>query len=222
MSKEKINRRKAAGDVDPTMTRQSNATFAGAPQPIPGAPQGAGNMMNNPIVGKSMGDGMPQPGSLDGGPQSLYNDPVFPPDVFTKVGTPGYVPNSDRNQNIVEGRGLNAAYGSIQQPLRESQDMMEPMHLAQEAAERAAKLYGEGETPSYQVGPLGMMGFDMDLAQQGGVFNPGAVPFTMSGNSEGGLTLQGVPDAQAAAQVMSAENGSKVPGSTKITIPKGA
>ena len=220
MSKEKINRRKAAGDVDPTMTSQSNATFAGAPQPIPGAPQGAGNMMNNPMVGESMGGGMAQPGSLTGGAQSPYGDPVFTPDVFTKVGTPGYAPNSDRNQNIVEGRGLNAAYGSIQQPLRESQDMMEPMHLAAEAAGRAEKMYGEGVPPSYQVGPLGMMGFDMDMAQQAGYTNRGAFPSNMSGNSEGGLPLQGVPDVQGAAQAMSADDGSMVPGSTKTTIRK--
>ncbi len=218
MSQEKINRRKAAGDVDPTKISKSNATFAGAPQPMPGSPQGAGNMMNNPMVGKSMGDGLAQPGSLEGSTQSPYYDEVFSPDVFAKVGTPGYVRNSDRNQNIVEGRGLNPAYGSIQQPLRDSQDMMEPMHLAQEAAERAVKLYGEGETPSYQVGPLGMMGFDMDMAQQGGFTNPGAIPSTMSGNSETGLSLQGVPDAQAAAQAMSVDNGSMIPGSTKTTI----
>ena len=173
------------------------------------------------MVGQSMGGGAPQPGSLDGGPQSPYGDPVFDQDVFSKVGTPGYAPNSDRNQNIVEGRGLNAAYGSIQQPLRESQDMMEPMHLAQQAAERGEKLYGSGDQLPYQVGPLGMMGFDMDMAQEGGVFNPGAVPSTMSGNSEGGLTLQGVPDAQAAAQVMSPDDGSMIPGSTKTTIRKG-
>lgn len=220
MSQEKINRRKAAGDVDPTMTSQSNATFAGAPQPMPMAPQGAGNMMNNPIVGKSMGGGAPTPGSLDGGPQSPYDDPVFTPDVFTKVGTPGYVPNSDRNQNLVEGLGLNQAYGTVQQPLRESQDMMEPMHLAQEAGSRAQKLYGEGVEPSYQVGPLGMMGFDMDMAQQAGYTNPAQYSPMMSGNSETGLPLQGTPDVQAST--MQPDNGSMVPGSTKTTIPKGA
>ena len=220
MSQEKLNRRKAMGD-DPFAMNVSNATFAGSPQPLPNAPQGAGNMMNNPMVGQSMGGGAAQPGSLEGGAQSPYGDPVFAPDVFSKVGTPGYAPNSDRNQNIVEGRGLNAAYGSIQQPLRESQDMMEPMHLAQQAAERGEKLYGSGEQLPYQVGPLGMMGYDMDMAQEGGVFNPGAVPSTMSGNSEGGLTLQGVPDAQAAAQVMSPDDGSKIPGFTKITIRNG-
>ena len=220
MSQQKINRRKAAGDVDPTMTNQSNATFAGAPQPMPMAPQGAGNMMNNPMVGQSMGGGMPQSGSLSGGPQSPYGDPVFTPDVFAKVGTPGYAPNSERNQNIVEGRGLNSPYGSVQQPLRESQDMMEPMHLAQEAAERAEKLYGPGQPPSYQVGPLGMMGFDMDMAQQGGIVPPGAFPSQMSGNSEGGLSLQGVPDVQSAAQAMAVDDGSMIPGSTKTTIRK--
>ncbi len=153
MSQEKLNRRKAMGD-DPFAMNVSNATFAGSPQPLPNAPQGAGNMMNNPMVGQSMGGGAAQPGSLEGGAQSPYGDPVFAPDVFSKVGTPGYAPNSDRNQNIVEGRGLNAAYGSIQQPLRESQDMMEPMHLAQQAAERGEKLYGSGEQPDSPISDI--------------------------------------------------------------------
>ena len=55
MSQEKINRRKAAGDVDPTMTSKSNMTLPGAPQPMPGAPQSSANMMNNPQVAESMG-----------------------------------------------------------------------------------------------------------------------------------------------------------------------
>ena len=217
MSQEKINRRKAAGDVDPTMTSKSNMTLPGAPQPMPGAPQSSANMMNNPQVAESMGGPFAQPGSLSGGPQSPYGDQVFDVDVFSKVGTPGIAPNSERNQSIVAGRGLNADYGSIQQPLRESQDMMEPMHLAQEAAERGEKHYGSADQLPYQVGPLGMMGFDMDMAQEGGFTPVGAIPSTMSGNSEGGLTLQGVPEAQA----MSPDNGSMVPGSTKTTIRKG-
>ena len=130
MSKEKINRRKAAGDVDPTMS-QSNAT-CWCSSAYPWRPSGSREHDEQPNGWPVDGRwGMAQPGSLEGGAQSPYGDPVFAPDVFTKVGTPGYAPNSDRNQNIVEGRGLNAAYGSIQQPLRESQDMMEPMHLLQ-------------------------------------------------------------------------------------------
>ena len=60
----------------------------------------------------------------------------------------------------------------------------------------------------------------MDMAQQAGYTTRGAFPSSMSGNSEGGLPLQGVPDVQGAAQVMSADDGSMVPGSTKTTIRK--
>lgn len=224
MSQEKLNRRKAMGD-DPTAMSMSNTTFAGSPQPIPSAPQGAGNMMNNPQVGQSMGGGMPQGGSLSGGPQSPYGDPVFEQDVFAKVGTPGYMEPSGRNQNIVEGRGLNQPYGMVDQPMRETQDMMEPMRLAQEAGDRGEKMYGVGEQPPYQVGPLGMMGFDMDMAQSMGVTNPGAISPMMSGGGQGGLPVTGTPDVQASmsqqAGMMAPVDGGMVPGSTKTTIRKG-
>ena len=223
MSKAKRNRRIAAGDADPTMTSQSNATFAGAPQPLPYAPQGPGNMRGNDMNRDNMGGGMPQPGSLSGGPQSMYGDEVFGPDVFAKVGTPGFEVNITRDQRIVAGRGLNADYGAVQQPLRESQDMMLPMALAQEAAARAEKLYGPGAKASYTPGPLGMMGFDMDQAQAIGYVNPGAFPPTIAGQSPNGLSVQGVPDVQTAVQVsngMAPDNGGMVPGSTKKTIRK--
>ena len=168
MSKEKLARRKAAGD-DPTAMSKSNSSEAGMvpPQPIPGAPQGKGNMMNNPMVGQSMGGGMHQPGKIDqNNSQSPYGDPVFSPDVLMKTGAVGFTGNSGAPQNFVAGRGYNQQpYGTVDQPKGESQGMMEPMYLAKEAGDRAEKLYAGGAAgdqtrmmPSYQVGPLGMMG----------------------------------------------------------------
>ena len=208
MSKEKLARRKAAGD-DPTAMSKSNSSEAGMvpPQPIPGAPQGKGNMMNNPMVGQSMGGGMHQPGKIDqNNSQSPYGDPVFSPDVLMKTGAVGFTGNSGAPQNFVAGRGYNQQpYGTVDQPKGESQGMMEPMYLAKEAGERAEKLYAGGAAgdqtrmmPSYQVGPLGMMGTPIDQQLQG-AFNPGQIPGTQSQQMFDMLGLQGMPDAQMAA-----------------------
>ena len=91
MNKQKINRRKAAGDVDPSQVAMSNTTMPGSPtsntnsmgymgmpaQPIPNQPQGKGNMMNNPQVAASMGGGQPQRGTISGEPQTAYGDDVL-------------------------------------------------------------------------------------------------------------------------------------------------
>lgn len=205
MNSEKLARRKRAGD-DPTAKTQSNSTQAGAipPQPIPNAPQGAGNMMNNPQIGKSMGSGMHMPGKLDpNNPQSPYGDPVFDPDVLYKTGAVGFTGNSGVPQNLVSGRGYNQqAYGSVAQPEEDSNRMMEPMYLAKEAGERAQKLYAGGAAgnkermmPSYQVGPLGMMGMPIENALAGGV-NPGQIPGQATQQMFDMLGLQGQASPQ--------------------------
>ena len=209
MSKEKLARRKAAGD-DPTAMSQSNSSEAGMipPQPIPGAPQGAGNMMNNPQVGQSMGGGMHQPGKIDpNNSQSPYGDPVFSPDVLMKTGAVGFSGNSGNPQNFVAGRGYNQQpYGSVDQPKGESQGMMLPMELAAEAGSRAEKLYAGGANgdkqrmmPSYQVGPMGMMGTPVEVQLQGNP-NPGQIPGQQPQQMFDTLNLQGMPDAQMAVQ----------------------
>lgn len=223
MNSEKLARRKQMGD-DPTAGTQSNMTTPGAPpaknpeQPIPGAPQGKGNMMGNPMNGRSMGDGMPGPTSFDQkNPQSAYGDSVFGSDVFAKLGGGGYAPRSEMPQNLVTGTKLNQqAYNSVPQPQGDTINMMDGLYQAQQSGQASKKAYGEMQPPPFQVTPMGMYGMDLDKSQ--GAPNPGQIPAQMTGQMEGSLPLQGMPDAQMAAG-MSPDNGSMVPGSTKTTIP---
>ena len=207
MSKEKLARRKAAGD-DPNAVSQSNMTNAGAPpaQPNPGAPQGAGNIMNNPMNSMSMGDGMPQPGGpgmypyMDGGIGA--QDP--------RNGTIGFTQPSGQPEFIVPGTKNNAgaAYNAQQQPMGDTQNMMNALYSAQQAGERSGKLNGMEETPPYQVGPMGLMGFDLDTAQKAGYVNPGQIPGNSPQQTFQTLGLQGMNDAQMAATLgMQPDNG---------------
>ena len=229
MNSEKLERRKRMGD-DPTAGTKSNSTMPGAPpafnpeQPIPGAPQGKGNMMGNPMNGRSMGGGMPGRTSLDpNSSQSPYGDPVFGADVFAKLGGGGYAPRSDRPQGMVGGTKWNSeAYGTVAQPMGETQNMMDGLYQAQQAGQASKKAYGEMMPPPFQMSPMGMYGMDLDKSQAGAL-NPGQMPSQMSGQMEDSLSLQGMPDAQMAAglgQGMAPDNGSTVPGSTKTTIPR--
>ena len=225
MNSEKLARRKAAGD-DPTAGTKSNQTTPGAPppQPLPYAEQGKGNMMNSPEVGKSMGGGMNSPGSMSGVNLYPYGDGGVPV-TDGRMGAIGYAPNSGKQQNHIPGRGLNQVdYNMQQQPGADSQMMMEPMFLAQSAAERAKKLYSAGSNgdeqyimPSYQVGPIGMMGTPMEQALNRP--NPGQIPPTQTAQMPSQLGLQGTPDAQAAA-AMAPDDGSMIPGSTPQKIKK--
>ena len=207
MSSEKLARRKKMGD-DPTAMSKSNTTEAGAvaPQPLPGAPQGKGNMMNNPQVGMSMGNGMPQLGSMQGVNLYPYGDGGIPA-KDGRMGAVGFLPNSGMPQNLVAGRGMNQQpYNTQQQPQGETQLRMDSMYMGQQSAERAQKLYAPGAggnpqnmMPSYQVGPMGMMGTPVEVnAQQP---TPGAISPMMDTRSQGQLGLQGMPDAQMAAGV---------------------
>ena len=225
MNSEKLERRKRAGD-DPTAGTKSNMTTPGAPpafnpeQPIPGAPQGKGNMMGNPMNGRSMGGGMPGKTSFDpNSSQSPYGDPVFGADVFAKLGGGGYAPRSDKPQGYTAGTKWNTeSYGTVAQPMGETQNMMEGMYQAQQSAQASKKAYGEMMPPPFQMSPMGMYGMDLDKSQ-GNALTPGQMPSQMSGQMANAMPLQGMPDAQMAAG-MSVDNGSKVPGSTKTTIPR--
>ena len=215
MSKEKLARRKAAGD-DPTAKSQSNSSAAGAPpaQPNPMMPQGAGNLMNNPMNGMSMGGGAPQPGG-----QGLYpymDGGIGPADP--RNGTIGFTPPSGMPQSMVAGQGFNRQpYNTQQQPMGETQGMMEPMYLAQQAGQSSAKHYGEKMPPPYQISPMGMSGFDLDTAQKAGYVNPGQIPGQAPQQMFDVLGLQGMSDAQMAASLgMGPSDGSEMrPGSTK-------
>ena len=225
MNSEKLERRKRMGD-DPTAGTKSNSTMPGAPpvfnpeQPIPGAPQGKGNMMGNPNIAKSMGSGMPAPTSIDpNSSQSPYGDPVFGADVFAKLGGGGYAPRSDKPQGYTAGTKWNTeSYGTVAQPMGETQNMMDGMYQAQQSAQASKKAYGEMMPPPFQMSPMGMYGMDLDKSQ-GNALNPGQMPPQMSGQMANAMPLQGMPDAQMAAG-MPVDNGNKVPGSTKTIIPR--
>ena len=60
---------------------------------------------------------------------------------------------------------------------------------------------------------------DINVLVVGNAFNPGQMPPQMSGQMANAMPLQGMPDAQMAAG-MPVDNGNKVPGSTKTTIPR--
>ena len=225
MNSEKLERRKRFGD-DPTAGTKSNSTMPGAPpafnpeQPIPGAPQGKGNMMGNPNIAKSMGNGMPAPTSINrNSAQSPYDDPVFGADVFAKLGGGTFAGRSDKPQGYTAGTKWNtASYGTVAQPMGETQNMMDSMYQAQQSANASKKAYGEMMPPPFKMSPMGMYGMDLDKSQGAGL-NPGQVPSQLSGQMENSMPLQGMPDAQMAAG-MSVDNGNKVPGSTKTTIPR--
>ncbi|MBP03090.1 MAG: hypothetical protein CMM25_09805 [Rhodospirillaceae bacterium] len=206
MNSEKLARRKRMGD-DPNAVSKSNTSQAGAipAQPMPGMPQGPGNMMNNPQVGQSMGGGAPQPGAIDpNNPRSMYGDPVFQADTLKNTGTVGFAPPSGVQQNFVAGQVLNRN-NYAPQPFNETMEMMGPMALADSASRNAVKQYGDKEAPPYLIGPLGMMGTDMNMAVQAPI--PGAFPGNMPTQDPNQLGLQGVPDTQMAASQMGMNTG---------------
>ena len=192
----KRKRREALGDTPLGERIISNDSTSGIPpQPMPGMPQGQGNMMNHPGVGKSMGGGMPQPGRFDqNNPQSPYGDAVFPPDVYAQTGTPGFSNNSGQYQFYVPGRGLNAeAYNTVAQPQDDTMLMLPGIGMSEEAVSRAQKLYGASgdPTPSYPISPMGMGATDIQEVLDGGPLMAGQMAGELSGNSMNTLAMQG-------------------------------
>jgi len=166
-----------------------------APQPMPGLPQGQGNMMNNPLNGLSFNA---QIGALEGVNKFPYGDGGIPVNDG-RMGAVGPAGNSGMQQNMVQGQGYNTApYGipQLSAPDNQSAGMMESTYMAQTAAGRAGKLYaGQDPTPSYQVQPgLGMSGTPTPAIAQGET--PGQIPFEMTEQTGMNLPLQGVADVQ--------------------------
>ena len=202
MSKEKLARRKAMGD-DPTAKTQSNSSEAGAipaPQPIPGAPQGAGNMMNNPMNGNSFN---PQVGSMSGFNLYPYGDGGLPL-ADGRMGGVGFVANSKQlaefgQGNAITGRGYQSAipYGQQQQPNGKTMEMMDGMGLAQDSAKIMERQYGEGMPGPYRPGPMGMHPYSGPL--EGGAPAPAQIDPRQPQQMFDTMPLQGMPDAQAAA-----------------------
>jgi hypothetical protein len=196
MSEAKRKRRMQMGDADPSGARTvSTDSTSGIPaQPIAAMPQGKGNMMNNPQVGRSMGDGAPQPGSMSGTNLYPYGDGGLSL-ADGRMGGVGFVQNSGQPQNLIPGRGRNRQpFNTVDQPKEGmSQEMLLPQGLAKEASTRAEKLYSAGtgdNTPSYQVGPMGMMGLPVETSIQGNV-NRGQFPLQMPGQSNSSMPLTG-------------------------------
>jgi hypothetical protein len=187
----KRKRRMEMGDKDPSgaQTVSTDTTSGIPPQPMPGMPQGKGNMMNNPQVGQSMGGGAAQPGSMTGTNLYPYGDGGLSL-ADGRMGGVGFVQNSGQAENLVPGRGLNKqAYNTVAQPQEGmSMEMLNAQGVAKEAATRAEKLYASSnnKTPSYQIGPMGMLGTPVETSIQGNV-NPGQIPLQQPQQS--GMTM---------------------------------
>ena len=192
----KRKRRMEMGDKDPSgaQTVSTDTTSGIPPQPMSGMPQGPGNMMNNPQVGMSMGGGAPQSSSMSGTNLYPYGDGGLSL-ADGRMGGVGFVENSGQFQNQVPGRKNNQqAFGTVVQPQEGmSQEMLLPQGLAKEAVTRAQKLYAAGTgdpTPSYQVGPMGMLGTPVEY-QVNGQVNPGQIAGMMSSQTQTSMPLTG-------------------------------
>jgi len=200
MSKEKMARRKAAGD-DPNAVNKSNLSFNGAPpaQPLRDTPQGKGNLMNNPKVGQSMGGGAPQPG----GPGLFVYDDMAADG--SKLGSIGFVGPSLQNQNEVGGTRNNkdAHLFMKKQPTPDTMNMMDALYNAQQTGMRQMKLYGEGQPPSHFPSPMGMVGQSMEA----GLTTPGGIPASFSNQMPSALTPMLQAQAQADGKGMNTKRG---------------
>ena len=206
----KRKRRMQMGDADPTgaQTVSTDSTSGIPPQPMAGMPQGKGNMMNNPQVGMSMGGGANQSGSMSGTNLYPYGDGGLSL-ADGRMGGVGFVQNSGRNQNQLEGPLLNKqAYNQVQPQEGMSQEMLYAQGVAKEAATRAEKLYASSndKTPSYQIGPMGMLGTPVETTMQGNV-NPGQFPMQMPSQSNMSMPLTGNTTAAIEQKGMSTGRG---------------
>lgn len=206
----KRKRRMQMGDADPTgaQTVSTDSTSGIPPQPMAGMPQGKGNMMNNPQVGMSMGGGANQSGSMSGTNLYPYGDGGLSL-ADGRMGGVGFVQNSGRNQNQLEGPLLNKqAYNQVQPQEGMSQEMLYAQGVAKEAVTRAEKLYASSndKTPSYQIGPMGMLGTPVETTMQGNV-NPGQFPMQMPSQSNMSMPLTGNTTAAIEQKGMSTGRG---------------
>ena len=133
MSKEKAERRKAAGKgMDP-------AAMSMQMSPIPGAPPGPGNMNGNPMNVTDFGT---QQASMDpsGFQENIYRDGKFQyPQSGANVLNPANVPRSQIQQNTPVtpiGNNSGMPFGMQQQPDINSADAMEGMRTGGSAMTR--------------------------------------------------------------------------------------
>ena len=171
----RTKRRKAAGDDVNKISM--------APQPVPGAPQGAGNMMNYPMMQTPSGEMGQQIGA--GSYQFPYGD------LGEGVGpalTPPFVqPNTNTPQSIVPGTGMNGAYNAMQQPNKMQMEEMDAVYEFMAATgQNMPGGINNGNPVSYQLSPMGPVGGKDPsmLPPQMGYEGPNSLP--MSGGMSTG------------------------------------
>ena len=133
MSKEKAERRKAAGKgMDP-------AAVSYQMSPIPGAPAGPGNMNGNPQFSQEFGE---RPQMNPEGGENIYRDnsePLNYPQMGSSVVMPTNIPRSQIQQNTPVtpiGNNSGMPFGLQQQPDLASADAMEGMRTGGSAMSR--------------------------------------------------------------------------------------
>lgn len=193
----RTKRRQMMGDDPNAMTV--------APQPLPGAPQGQGNMMNNINNGESFGV---QLASMSGDAEFPYGDMVLPMEDG-RMGAIGFVGNSGNPQNLVPGQGYNRGlYNTQNQPDAQIASMMDGAYMMSQA-EGVTEPGGlnNGQLPSYGITSLGMTGLPADVAATTPM--PGGFAPNMTQQDPGTLPLQGFPDAQVATGMNTGRGGGR-------------
>ncbi len=143
----RTKRRKAAGDDVNKISM--------APQPVPGAPQGQGNMMNYPMQQNSMGEIGQQIGA--GSYQFPYGD--LGEGVGPALQPPFVQPNTNTPQSIVPGTGMNGAYNAMQQPDRKQMEQIDAAYEINAAGgSNVPNGLNNGLPVSYQISPMGPVG----------------------------------------------------------------
>jgi len=171
----RTKRRKAMGD-DPNK-------MSIAPQPVPGAPQGAGNQMNYPMEMNQMGEIGQKIG--DGPYQFPYGD--LGRGIGSSTEPIGFAQPSGQPESIVPGRGLNGPYNAMMQP---DKMQMEQIGAAYEinaaGGSNMPNGLNNGMPVSYELSPMGPVGGadPAMLPPQMGYEGPNSLP--MSGGMNTG------------------------------------
>ena len=143
----RTKRRKAMGD-DPNK-------MSIAPQPVPGAPQGAGNQMNYPMEMNQMGEIGQKIG--DGPYQFPYGD--LGRGIGSAAEPIGFAQPSGQPESIVPGRGLNGPYNAMMQPDAKQMEQMAPIYeMSSAQGFTMPNGLNNGQPVSYGVTALGPSG----------------------------------------------------------------
>ena len=191
----RTKRRQAMGD-DPNKV-------AIAPQPLPGAPQGAGNQQNYPFFQNEMGEMGQRMG--DGPYQFPYGD--LGAGMGPAVTPIGFAPPTGTPQFLVPGTGNNPGmYNTQMQPDQQQMASLEPMYdIAQAQGLTEPNGLNNRQPPAYAINEMGMAGRSPDMGPI-----PGGFPANMPYMSPNELPVQGMQDAQmASGGGMNTKSGSR-------------